>query len=438
MFTLKNFDFGIDAAKSSFHTDGETVTIDVFGAPESVDKAEDDDTWSFILYPPHFYFLNVPCKISESGDFSREVADADDEWEIGCYMLEHFPLKPCTVAKIGREIRVDAVLPRGLLSEPVSLTLRWQLPETETSSPLPEPPPKAPSETPIDLSSRPVDLGGRQATWSRLSHSGPAALFSGANSFTVAAYRPFLAPLAATTSLSALRHRAQWPDTRDHPRHIRWNDHADDLIAFIDATYSEPILAIGHSMGASASVLAAARRPELFRALVLIEPVLADGWQAMLGRLVPYAGWKLIEPVKSCLAKPDRWPERSAAFQEYRAHRAYRRIPDKALTELVDGLLEPHPRGGFRLAYPKAWEGRNYAGLDNVWPDLKRLDLPIIALRGRPSFFLKEAHWQKWRQRFARQTSFHELLTYGHLLPLEAPRLCAEMVLKALRRRRLI
>ena len=49
---------------------------------------------------------------------------------------------------------------------------------------------------------------------------------------------------------------------------------ADDLVETLEATQAGPVWMMGHSMGAAISTIAAARRPQLFHGLILIDPIL--------------------------------------------------------------------------------------------------------------------------------------------------------------------
>lgn len=49
------------------------------------------------------------------------------------------------------------------------------------------------------------------------------------------------------------------------------DQHADDVVAVVEAASSAPVTLVGHSMGAFVAVLAAARRPDLIRSLVLVD-----------------------------------------------------------------------------------------------------------------------------------------------------------------------
>ena len=61
-----------------------------------------------------------------------------------------------------------------------------------------------------------------------------------------------------------------------------------DLTAWLQSL-DEPVWLAGHSIGATTSIMAAARRPEMVRGLILAEPVIMDrwqGWQLWLAKLL--------------------------------------------------------------------------------------------------------------------------------------------------------
>lgn len=70
------------------------------------------------------------------------------------------------------------------------------------------------------------------------------------------------------------RWHAYAPDLRGHglsghvPGHYRLTDYADDIVAFLERG-TGPARVFGHSLGAQVAIVAAARRPDLFRALAI-------------------------------------------------------------------------------------------------------------------------------------------------------------------------
>ena len=80
----------------------------------------------------------------------------------------------------------------------------------------------------------------------------------------------------------ATRYRVIAYDARGHGKSGRAatytiGEFADDLLRVIDVVAGRPAIVIGHSLGGAAALVAAAKRPDAVRALVLEDPVV-DNW----------------------------------------------------------------------------------------------------------------------------------------------------------------
>ena len=276
------------------------------------------------------------------------------------------------------------------------------------------------------LKSHRLTIRDHQAIYHEIVRSrGPSAHFYAANGFPSACYSPLLSILKHHFSLTSLANRALWPGAEPTPG-LRCRDYADDLIAFLEHRYTQPIIGIGHSMGATTTLMAAAKRPELFRRLVLIEPVIQSIKGEWLSRLMPANVARRFEPIRSAMAARDHWASLEDALTDLRDRRAFRRLGDGALRQLAKGLTEPFD-GGLRLAFARRWEIHNYLSLDTIWRDLRSVRMPVRLIRGKPSMFLSPPAWERLRQRMP-QWEFLEDRYHGHLLPMEAPGRTAELV----------
>jgi pimeloyl-ACP methyl ester carboxylesterase len=144
--------------------------------------------------------------------------------------------------------------------------------------------------------------------------AGEPLLFAPANGYPPGSYRAILTALAGRFRVLAVRHRPLWPGSR--PEEIAsWHDLAADQMAMAEGQGLRQAIGVGHSLGAVTSLVAALRRPELFRALVLIEPVfLAPSWLERLAE-AGRRGEKLQLPlVQTALKRRSHWPERQRAF----------------------------------------------------------------------------------------------------------------------------
>lgn len=258
------------------------------------------------------------------------------------------------------------------------------------------------------------------ATFHRVFGSrGPLAHFYAANGFPVAAYEPFLKQLAPYFELMSLDNRALWPTSQQPPSYQRCSQYAQDLVAFLQHAASRPVVGIGHSMGATMTLLAAIEQSALFRRLILIEPVFQSLHGEWLTRLLPWSVLRRLPLFKSTLSRGDSWPDIQAVEQEFRALPMFRRLNDATVVRLARALTVAEG-ASLRLAYPLAWELHNYRSLDAIWHLLPECSVPVTIVHGRPSLFLDEKKLTRL-QKHLPNCQLMALPDYGHLMPIEAP-----------------
>jgi pimeloyl-ACP methyl ester carboxylesterase len=210
-------------------------------------------------------------------------------------------------------------------------------------------------------------------------------VFSHANGFNAATYRSILAPLASSFRILA-------PDLRGHGRtrlptamegRRDWHDHRDDLLALLTAFPGPPVVLTGHSMGGTASLLAAEQRPGRVSRLVLFDPVIWGGLTSLVLRapLLRKVGDR-YPLVKSARRRRSAFDSREQALAAYRGRGAFRGWPDPVLIDyLSDGLLET-PGGGVRLACAPDWEASNYvAQAHDPWRAMRTYGGPVRILK---------------------------------------------------------
>lgn len=274
------------------------------------------------------------------------------------------------------------------------------------------------------------------------SGTGPVLHFAHANGYPPGCYRAFLEPLTARYRVVASRMRPLWQPAPD-PRQLRdWTVFADDLIATLEAderTREGGVIGVGHSLGAFVTLIAAARRPELFRALVLIEPPFLLRRHRLALHVFRHVAPRSFPLVGRTLRRREHWDTVEEAFRYFRNKPVFRRIPDEVLEDYArhGTRLAPAPaddpamHAGRVLAFSKQWEARIYLSLGSHLPWLHRCSVPAVAVRGSDSDTLLPAVWRQW-QRAAPSHHFLELPETGHLLPFEEPELAARRIMGAL------
>lgn len=262
------------------------------------------------------------------------------------------------------------------------------------------------------------DLGGR----------GPMLHLAHANGFPPGTYRLLAHALGARHHVVALPARPLWPGSSpgDAPT---WRTMAGDLLRVIEALAPNGIVAVGHSLGGVLTLWAAVERPDLFRAVILIDPVILPPHWLLALRLARAVGMHSRTPlVRSTLRRRRNWPDEQACFDHYRRKPLFARWSDEALWDYVRAATRK-VSGGLVLRYPPEWEAHIFATVPTgIWRDVPHLRVPCLVLRGEHS----ETFVPGALSRMARLlpgARFATLPGAGHLLPMECPSQTAAAIL---------
>lgn len=189
----------------------------------------------------------------------------------------------------------------------------------------------------------------------------PRLLFTHANGFCASAYKQMLGALAGRFDIIAM-------DLRGHGRsdlpaepatHHSWDIYARDIAALVERLDRRPDLMAGHSMGASSSLMAAARLEDA-PPLALVEPVVLPA--------IVYAAYRT--PLRSLIQKrigmgdqarrrSNGWADRDSVAERYRERPAFADWAHGVVEDyLEDGLTASGD--GVRLSCDPHWEAANF------------------------------------------------------------------------------
>ncbi len=234
------------------------------------------------------------------------------------------------------------------------------------------------SSTAADLPRpRSVNLPARGGAMTVLEYGPPDRpidiVFSHANGFNARTYRSILTPLADDLRILAVDMRGHGASTLPAVVEGRegWPEFRDDLLALLEAETEGPVILAGHSLGGTASLLAAAAAPAMVRALALFDPVFFDPGPAN------------SEPRSNPLAdgaerRRPTFPSKAAAVAAYSGRGAFRSWTPEQLADYVEAGFRDTPEGEVILTCAPAWEASNFRTHNyDPWAALRAVRCPV-------------------------------------------------------------
>ena len=260
-----------------------------------------------------------------------------------------------------------------------------------------------------------IELGG----------SGPVVHLAPANGFPPETYLPALAPLLAGHRIVSLPPRAMWPDAGPPPDHPgTWLTLGEDLQAGIQEHSLPQLVAVGHSFGAVASLLAAVKDPARFRGLALLDPTILPPPIMDQVREQRRRGEMSFRPlVQGARKRRDRFSSESEAFSYWRGKPLFADWPDDAVRRYTRAMLRPTGQGDFTLTWPGAWEAHYYESFyTESWDAVERLDrsIPVLLVGGSESDTLLPEATALLLEKLPRARHV-TIPGYGHLFPHAVP-----------------
>ncbi len=205
-----------------------------------------------------------------------------------------------------------------------------------------------------------------------------------------------------------------------------WPHLVEQLIAVLERDYGgEPVLGVGHSLGAYLNFLAAVRRPELFRAIVLLDaPVIGALRGRALGVAKRLGMVDRFTPAGMTRERRSVWTSREEAKAHFLSKKLFRHFTDECLEHYVRFGLAGAP-GRFRLLIDPEIEYLIYRTIPHdMGRHLRALKVPAGFVGGADSDVLRRVGLGAMRgPRFAKLR-----VPGGHLFPFEHPLVAAGAV----------
>jgi pimeloyl-ACP methyl ester carboxylesterase len=157
--------------------------------------------------------------------------------------------------------------------------------------------------------------------------------FSHANGFPSPCYRVMfdaLKPHFDVGYIDQLGHDPAYPVTDNWP-HL-----AQQLIDYVEKTYHQPVIAVGHSLGGVLSYMAAKQRPDLFKAFVMLDAPVLGPLESFVVAMAKRFNWvDRITPAGRTIGRRTQWSDRSSAEEYFRGKNLFRATDPRCLQDYV-------------------------------------------------------------------------------------------------------
>ncbi|MEQ9663165.1 MAG: alpha/beta fold hydrolase [Parasphingopyxis sp.] len=213
-----------------------------------------------------------------------------------------------------------------------------------------------------------------------------------------------------------------------------WVAVSDSIASLVDGLDLRSAIGVGHSMGGFCLVQLAAKMPDRFVRLVLVDPVLMPPEMYHAPRIWPYD-----DPSEHPVA---RRRDRFASSEEMAAHfkdRSPYNLWQPAVLEdyCRHGLLPAEDGDGYKLACPPRLEASMYMGSsgNNPYDAVAKIETLVTVLRapqkprGERMDFTNSPTWPKLADAFVHGRDVY-LSQFTHFMPMEDPERIAMLIME--------
>jgi pimeloyl-ACP methyl ester carboxylesterase len=253
--------------------------------------------------------------------------------------------------------------------------------------------------------------------------------FSHANGFPAACYRELFGFLSSRFQIgyvNTIGHDPRYPVTDNWPRLV------DELIHAVSTNYRRPVIGVGHSLGGYLTFMAAMQRPELFRAIVLLDaPLLSyfksrglemSKWMGIVDRVTPGA---------STRNRRREWKDEKEVIAHFRNRQLFRRFDPECLADYAHfGMTRDGDH--LRLLFDPEIEYRIYCTIPHHFAEFGGpLEVPAGFVGGRDSEEVRRVGLSMMKRRYG----FRFKRVEGtHLFPFEYPEMAAGAIVEMIDR----
>ena len=260
---------------------------------------------------------------------------------------------------------------------------------------------------------------------------GPGAHFLHGNGFCAGTYTPFIQHLCDDLSVVASDVRGHGGSEGPPAMQINnWDIFANDLKELITRKLSPPIVGMGHSLGAVTTAICAARYPELFTGLVLIDPVFLSPTRLKRLTILRWLNLDGILPlVRGARRRRRQFKSKAEALERFTSGRGiFKTWSHEFVSAYLEcGLLVKDPVTAVLTCDPEL-EAQIFASVpSDIWQHLELIKSPMLVIRGEKSDVFSAGSAERLEE-LVPGCEMATLAGCGHFPPMEKPAETAALI----------
>jgi len=200
---------------------------------------------------------------------------------------------------------------------------------------------------------------------------------------------------------------------------------AEELIDSIEQAHNEPVIGIGHSLGGVVTLLAASKRPDLFKKVIVLDPVLFSKrkrYIVWLLRKIGITDW--LGVTKKAKKRRTHFSSLEEVRKVYKQKSLFKRFHPYCFEDYLKyGFTQSEQ--GIELAFSSKIEADVFRYIQIKIPaNLDKLQGVLIYGNYSDTFWKSDMKW--WKRNF----SNFEIISFegGHLFPFEKPKETAKLL----------
>lgn len=251
----------------------------------------------------------------------------------------------------------------------------------------------------------------------------PVIHFCHANGFPAKSYSVLLDALSDSFKISYLDMHGHQPD---YPVTDNWPHLVDELVDEIISLHREPVIAVGHSTGGALIYMAARKRPDLFKQIILLDPPLLDSMTSfVIGLAKRFNFIDRITPAGRTDGRQEVFDDYDHALRYFSGKSLFKKADPRCLQDYIRHGTEAH-ESGLKLTYAAQTEVAIYRTMPHKIPQHKEpLNVPATLVYGEHSDVVRPALVKQMKQRVGMDIL---KVSGGHLFPFEHPEETARQI----------